>query len=105
MGAALLASLGSFAGLHAGGSLADSYGSPDREAGQYFEGAVVGSWLGAAVGSIAAQGNPVPAMIGSAGGMLAGIAIGLFAARVDTNTGLMAYSVVHGTITALIGSS
>ncbi len=98
VGAATLASVGSFGGLYGGAHtalrFADEY--MDDEDTYAIIGAGVGSWLGATLGGAAVTKRPLR----SAAGSVAGVALGVLAGWAARDNSFVVYSVVHGLTTA-----
>lgn len=104
VGAALVAGVGSFAGIYVGAMMAYNASPDSYDNRSLVFGAAVGSWLGAAVGSMSVQGNPPEALLGSAGGVIFGGMAAFLAGPYNDGASLFVYSLVHGIVTALAGS-
>jgi len=104
--AAVLSSIGSFGGFYAGAMIGYSTGKYDENIEGLLIGGAMGSALGATAGSAAFTGRFGRSFLGSIGGGLVGLLIGYGVSGATNNDWFTwgAYSITHGTITALVAS-
>ena len=104
IGAALLSSIGSFGGFYAGAMIGYSTGEYEENIGGLFIGGGLGSAFGAAMGSTAFTGRLGRSLLGSLAGGLVGLFAGMGAHGLADNAAFTwaAYSITHGTVTALV---
>ena len=104
--AAFLSSAGSFGGLYAGAFLGYTTGEYDENIGGLFIGGSIGSAIGATIGPAVLTGNVRRSLLGSIGGGLVGLLVGMAVNGATNNDGyaVAAYSITHGTLTALVAA-